>query len=143
MGGINLYQYAPNPVGWVDPLGWLHRPYIRKSTRKAVEDKARVVKGRFLDANTGKPIEGGKRRPWSRAEGKYHLGHKPGHEHWRMVAEAEAKGLSQREFNDLMNNPDFYHIEDPMENQSHRHEDKSKGNQLDIISDADSPACIN
>ncbi len=21
MGGFNLYQYAPNPVGWVDPLG--------------------------------------------------------------------------------------------------------------------------
>jgi len=21
LGGINLYQYAPNPVGWVDPLG--------------------------------------------------------------------------------------------------------------------------
>jgi len=21
-GGINLYAYAPNPVGWVDPLGW-------------------------------------------------------------------------------------------------------------------------
>ena len=21
-GGINLYQYAPNPVEWVDPLGW-------------------------------------------------------------------------------------------------------------------------
>ncbi|WP_115041934.1 RHS repeat-associated core domain-containing protein [Weeksella virosa] len=22
MGGINLYQYAPNPVEWADPLGW-------------------------------------------------------------------------------------------------------------------------
>ncbi len=21
-GGINLYQYAPNPVTWIDPLGW-------------------------------------------------------------------------------------------------------------------------
>ena len=21
MGGLNLYQYAPNPVGWVDPWG--------------------------------------------------------------------------------------------------------------------------
>ncbi|WP_311538885.1 RHS repeat domain-containing protein [Weeksella virosa] len=25
MGGINLYQYAPNPVEWVDPLGWKTR----------------------------------------------------------------------------------------------------------------------
>lgn len=22
-GGMNLYQYAPNPVGWIDPLGWI------------------------------------------------------------------------------------------------------------------------
>ncbi|CNI48561.1 PAAR/RHS domain-containing protein [Yersinia pseudotuberculosis] len=22
-GGINLYQYGPNPLGWVDPLGWM------------------------------------------------------------------------------------------------------------------------
>lgn len=22
LGGLNLYQYAPNPVGWVDPWGW-------------------------------------------------------------------------------------------------------------------------
>ncbi|WP_110948405.1 RHS repeat-associated core domain-containing protein [Pseudomonas bohemica] len=21
-GGLNLYQYAPNPIGWVDPWGW-------------------------------------------------------------------------------------------------------------------------
>ncbi|MEQ7922637.1 RHS repeat-associated core domain-containing protein [Xanthomonas sp. WHRI 1810A] len=21
-GGLNLYQYAPNPVGWIDPWGW-------------------------------------------------------------------------------------------------------------------------
>jgi len=25
-GGINLYQYAPNPVGWIDPLGWAACP---------------------------------------------------------------------------------------------------------------------
>ncbi|MCU1785546.1 RHS domain-containing protein, partial [Pseudomonas sp. 13B_2.1_Bac1] len=22
-GGLNLYEYAPNPIGWVDPLGWM------------------------------------------------------------------------------------------------------------------------
>lgn len=22
-GGINLYQYAPNPITWIDPLGWV------------------------------------------------------------------------------------------------------------------------
>jgi RHS repeat-associated protein len=25
-GGMNLYQYAPNPYGWVDPLGLANRP---------------------------------------------------------------------------------------------------------------------
>ena len=23
IGGLNLYQYCPNPVNWVDPLGWI------------------------------------------------------------------------------------------------------------------------
>ncbi|GKQ48975.1 hypothetical protein PSTH2693_27485 [Pseudomonas syringae pv. theae] len=22
LGGFNLYQYAPSPIGWIDPLGW-------------------------------------------------------------------------------------------------------------------------
>ncbi|WP_284404878.1 RHS repeat-associated core domain-containing protein, partial [Pseudomonas syringae] len=24
LGGFNLYQYAPSPIGWIDPLGWIH-----------------------------------------------------------------------------------------------------------------------
>ncbi|WP_455819459.1 RHS repeat-associated core domain-containing protein [Pseudomonas cerasi] len=40
-GGLNLYQYAPNPLNWIDPLGLTkcmgvsesghHVPYVRKS----------------------------------------------------------------------------------------------------------------
>ena len=67
--------------------------------------------GQFLDANTGKPIEG-----------QYDLGHKAGHEHWREVEQAEKEGLTQKEFNDRMNNPDLFQIEDPHENRSHAHE---------------------
>ncbi|MNJ43597.1 putative deoxyribonuclease RhsC [compost metagenome] len=26
LGGINLYQYAINPLGWLDPLGWAGNP---------------------------------------------------------------------------------------------------------------------
>ncbi|MGA9704568.1 RHS repeat-associated core domain-containing protein, partial [Pseudomonas sp.] len=26
LGGFNLYQYAPNPIGWVDPWGWAGNP---------------------------------------------------------------------------------------------------------------------
>jgi len=90
----------------------LNRPYIRKDVRAEVEQRTpKNEQGQFLDANTGKPIEG-----------KYDLGHKHGHEHKREMQKAEAEGLSQEEFNDRMNNPDYYQIEDPSENRSRRHE---------------------
>ena len=90
----------------------LHRPYIRKSTREAVESKAlRNADGKFLDANTGTVIEG-----------KYDLGHVTGHEFWREKKMAMEKGWTQKQFNDYMNNPDFYRIEDPHWNRSHKFE---------------------
>ena len=76
----------------------LNRPYIRNSVRQEVENRAQKnEQGQFLDANTGKAIEG-----------KYDLGHKAGHEHWRESEKAEREGLTQEEFNDRMNNPDYY-----------------------------------
>ena len=96
----------------VDATKPLHRPYIRKSTREAVENAAmRAPDGRFLDANTGKVIEG-----------KYDLGHEYGHEFWRERQRAEELGWTQKEFNDYMNNPAFYRIEDPSINRSHKYE---------------------
>lgn len=90
----------------------LHRPYIRKEVREQVEAKAeKNVQGQFLDANTKQPIEG-----------RYDLGHKREHEFWHEKQTAEEEGLTQSEFNDKMNNPDFYQIEDPHENRSHSHE---------------------
>ena len=90
----------------------LNRPYIRKGVREEVEDRApKNEEGQFLDANTNEPIQGG-----------YDLGHKPGHEHWRESQKAEEEGLTQGEFNDRMNNPDYYQIEDPSENRSRKHE---------------------
>jgi len=72
----------------------LRRPYIRNSTRTAVEAASpRTVGGRFIDANTRLPIEG-----------KYDLGHKPGFEFWRERLKAQAEGLTQSQFNDRMNN---------------------------------------
>lgn len=90
----------------------LHRPYIRQEVRQEVERRAeKNENGQYLDANTHKPIEG-----------QYDLGHKAGHEHWREAEQAEKEGLTQEEFNDRMNNPDLYQIEDPHENRSHEHE---------------------
>lgn len=106
----------------------LHRPYIRQSVRQEVESRAmKNEKGQFLDANTGKAIEG-----------KYDLGHVRGHEHWREAEKAEKSGMTQEQFNEHMNNPDYYQIEDPHENRSHAHEmpkgieeDNSNANQID------------
>lgn len=90
----------------------LHRPYIRQEVRQVVENRApKNSKGQFLDSNTHKPIEG-----------KYDLGHKPGHEFWREAEKAEKDGLTQEQFNNKMNNPNLYHIESPHENRSHSHE---------------------
>jgi hypothetical protein len=90
----------------------LNRPYIRADVRAEVERRAaRNEEGLFLDANTGKPIQG-----------QYDLGHIPGHEHRRELQKAEEEGLTQEKFNDRMNNPDLYQIEDPHENRSHAYE---------------------
>jgi hypothetical protein len=50
--------------------------------------------------------------------------HKEGHEFWREKNLAEAEGLTQKQFNERMNNPDLYQIEEPYENMSHKHEKK-------------------
>ena len=90
----------------------LNRPYIRADVRAEVERRAQKNdQGQFLDANTKKPIEG-----------KYDLGHKAGFEHWRVAERAERDGLTQKDFNERMNDPDYYQVEDPSENRSHKHE---------------------
>jgi RHS repeat-associated protein len=42
-GGVNLYVYAPNPVGWVDPWGWACRSAVsgNKGRTKALQDLKR------------------------------------------------------------------------------------------------------
>ncbi|GKQ49102.1 hypothetical protein PSTH2693_28120 [Pseudomonas syringae pv. theae] len=36
-GGFNLYQYAPSPIGWIDPLGWI-KVYRNLRTDELVSD---------------------------------------------------------------------------------------------------------
>jgi RHS repeat-associated protein len=90
----------------------LRRPYIRKDVRAEVENRApRAQDGRPIDPNTQKPIDG-----------KPDLGHKPGSEHRTEKAKAESQGMTQAQFNDKMNNPDKFQLEDPSSNRSHRFE---------------------
>lgn len=41
LGGINLYQYAPNPLSWIDPLGLKcsHTASNPKGAHAAIKDK--------------------------------------------------------------------------------------------------------
>lgn len=97
-----------------DAVAKLRRPYIRRGVRADVEGIApRAADGRFIDPNTLLPIEG-----------KYDLGHKAGNEFRREEARARADGLTQKEFNERMNDPRHYQIEDPSSNRSRRYEQK-------------------
>ncbi|HEK3117452.1 TPA: RHS repeat-associated core domain-containing protein [Proteus mirabilis] len=47
LGGINLYQYAPNPLGWIDPWGLAGNPAT-----------ATHITYQGIDKATGKPYVG-------------------------------------------------------------------------------------
>ena len=47
LGGVNLYQYAPNPLGWIDPWGLAGNPATATHITYLGTDKA-----------TGKPYVG-------------------------------------------------------------------------------------
>lgn len=99
----------------------LHRPYVRKSTREKIQ--AQAEKDGLYNKETGQYLDYYSKEP---IEGKPHLGHKYGCENARAIRWAEEQGLTQKDFNDLMNNPDLYQYEDPASNMSHEHE--MKGN---------------
>ena len=95
----------------------LRRPYLRKETVQAIKaNSPKNEEGKFIDPNTGNVI------PEKDGKQVYDIGHKSGHEHWREAEKAEAEGLTQDEFNDRMNDPSKYHIEDRSENRSRKHE---------------------
>jgi len=95
---------------------YLNRPYIRQSTIDGVNANTRFnKKGQAWDPNAEKWVEG-----------KPDLGHKKGNEFWYERDQAEAKGWTQQQFNDHMNNPNNYQWEDASSNRSHQHEDKHK-----------------
>jgi len=91
----------------------LERPPLRESTKQTIEAAAkRAPDGRFLDANTGQPIDG-----------PYHYGHKYGHEHRRLALEAQKRGMNQSQFNDWVNShPEWFQIESEASNLSHKYE---------------------
>lgn len=55
-------------------------------------------------------------------EGSVELGHTYGNEYWRLRNYAESLGMTQTEFNEFMQNPDFYAWQGIVENRSHLYE---------------------
>jgi RHS repeat-associated protein len=73
-GGLNLYQYAPNPVGWVDPWGWnclRVRHYTNRKGLKGIEQSG-VIKA---NDNNRVYLEPARKKPLSQAdaEAKYQI----------------------------------------------------------------------
>jgi len=52
-GGVNLYQYAPNPISWIDPWGWnSHGVYDVHGEARVPTDMYRMSDGRhFQESN--------------------------------------------------------------------------------------------
>ena len=93
---------------------YLHRPYLRKKTRDEIKAKLKTdSKGRKYD------VIG---RKWLEPDAPMDIGHVNGHEFWYERMIAEQKGLTQAEFNDHMNNSEFYAYQDMHENRAHIHE---------------------
>ena len=94
---------------------YLNRPYIRQSTIDSVNSNTLTNSaGEIYDSIGGKWIDP------ANAE----LGHVPGSEFSYARNEAERLGMTQAEFNDYMNNPDFYAWQDIHDNRSHAYEAK-------------------
>ncbi|SER45413.1 GH-E family nuclease [Lachnobacterium bovis] len=93
---------------------YLHRPYIRKGTIDGVNANTKVnyKTGLIYDSISGKWVD----------PANVELGHRQGYEFWRMRDWAEAHGMTQAEFNDFMNNSDFYAWQDITSNRSHAFE---------------------
>ena len=100
--------------GGSDTKHYLHRPYIRKGTIDGVNANTKVnyKTGQIYDSISGKWVD----------PSNVELGHKQGYEFWRMRDWAESQGMTQAEFNDFMNNPDFYGWQDISSNRSHAYE---------------------
>ena len=95
---------------------YLHRPYIRQDTIDAVNANTKVnyKTGQIYDSISRKWVD----------PSNVELGHTAGNEFAFYRDWAESQGWTQAQFNDFMNNPDFYAWQDIYSNRSHMFEAK-------------------
>lgn len=91
MGGLNLQAYAPNPIGWIDPLGltcvggakwtkkgWKHvyeRHFLKTKPRWAHKSKFEVGNEQSLNKTIQKTVAQGNATPQKFGRTKYELDH--------------------------------------------------------------------
>ncbi|MBB6662350.1 hypothetical protein H7E99_10780 [Proteus mirabilis] len=56
LGGINLYQYAPNPLGWIDLWGLSSQEMVRVSYHTSVEGLEGIKNTQSINPARGTPI---------------------------------------------------------------------------------------
>ena len=95
---------------------YLNRPYIRQETIDAVNANTKV------DYDTGQIYDSISRK-WVDPS-NVELGHTTGNEFAYYRDWAESQGMTQQQFNDYMNNPEFYAWQDIYSNRSHKFEEK-------------------
>jgi len=55
-GGLNLHQYAPNPVSWIDPWGWSCRVTIAETNQSRLAHIFRRKEGHLLDTQENRAL---------------------------------------------------------------------------------------
>jgi RHS repeat-associated protein len=116
---VNKVDNAADVVKTADKAGdaMKNRVKLQKGTKEAIQDAAPKTKdGKFIDPNTGKPIE----------KGQEVFGHKTGQEWSKYKKDPANQGKTRKEVIKDQNDPKKYQIEDRKSNASHKYEEKPK-----------------
>ena len=91
-----------------------NRVKLQKGTKEAIQDASLKKDGKFIDPNTGKPIE----------KGQEVYGHKTSQEWSKYKKDPANAGKSRKEVIKDQNDPNKYQIQDKKSNASHKYEEK-------------------
>ena len=98
------------------PCPLANRVKLQKGTKEQIKDAAPKTKdGRYIDPNTGKPIE----------KGQEVFGHRKGKEWHRYKKDPANQSKTRKEVIKDQNDPKKYQIEDRKSNASHKYEQKN------------------
>lgn len=133
-GGVNNYQYVPNPINWIDPLGLSAETGCPKSPTNAEHDHLRQVQNdeglKAVDVNDG-PIQEFDVRPYGEFK-NYPGDNLSGHE-LLQNAWLEANGYGKRGGTLSKQNPAMALYEDPIHKAISRAQRQMKLNKKNLV----------